>query len=404
MSNNSRIVSISGNPVSGKSTVVNKIIEKLKEKGFSDENIHLISTGTMFRKYFNKLMSLISNIDNKEKMIENSKDTDIKRILRNPTYREKVRDLCISLKQSGINPKEFDIANANTSQELGSIRHIIDEIVDSEMADLGKQIVEKNNPDEVWLIDSRLAFHNIPESFAVRLTVRDKVAAERLFNDTSRGKEDSNYKSLEEAEKKVIERKHGEQERYKRRYEIDLEDQDNYDLIIDTSYADIDEIADTILKCAERDREGKEYPKNWDSPKVFVPTQSVRDTWGMSWSTMMTFEDIKDSIKNDGYDLSMPIEIVEADGIMYLFEGHHRNFASAMAGKTLIPYKKFRRYSDEASKKFTKDIKPVYLFDHEPAFDEKKEDGTKITFSYQDIYPNIYNILMRPENPDQQEL
>ena len=36
MSNNSRIVSISGNPVSGKSTVVNKIIEKLK--GFSKEN------------------------------------------------------------------------------------------------------------------------------------------------------------------------------------------------------------------------------------------------------------------------------------------------------------------------------------------------------------------------------
>lgn len=68
MHNNARIISISGNPVSGKSTVVKKMIEKLKEKGFSDENIHLISTGKMFRENFNKIMNLISNIDNEEKM------------------------------------------------------------------------------------------------------------------------------------------------------------------------------------------------------------------------------------------------------------------------------------------------------------------------------------------------
>ena len=121
------------------------------------------------------------------------------------------------LKQSGLDPKEYDIANANTSQELGSVRHIIDEIVDSEITELGKQIIEKNNPDEVWLIDSRLAFHNIPESFAVRLTVRDDVAAKRLLDDNTRGDEDNNYQSFEEAKNKVIERKQGEQERYKRR-------------------------------------------------------------------------------------------------------------------------------------------------------------------------------------------
>ena len=41
-----------------------------------------------------------------------------------------------------------------------------------------------------------------------------------------------NYKDLEEAQKKVTERKHGEQERYKRKYNIDLEDTNNYNLII----------------------------------------------------------------------------------------------------------------------------------------------------------------------------
>ncbi len=404
MNNNARIISISGNPVSGKSTVVKKMIEKLKERGFSDENIHLVSTGTMFRECFNKVMNLISNIDNEEKMIEYSKDKDIRKILKNPTYRKKIRDLCISLKQSGIDPKEYDIANANTSQELGSIRHIIDEIVDSEITELGKQIIENNNPDEAWLIDSRLAFHNIPESFAVRLTVRDDVAAKRLINDNSRGDEDNNYHSLEEAKKKVVERKQGEQERYKRRYGIDLEDEENYNVIIDTSYSDVDEIADTILTCVELDRDGKEYAKKWASPKVFIPTQSIRDTYGMSWLTKMSFKDIENSIKNEGYDQSQPIEIVEVDGVFYLMEGHHRNFASAMAGKTLIPYKKYERYSEEQAKKIAKNTKLVNLYEHEGAFDKKNNDGTRISFSYKDIYPNIYKILGRPETPDPQEL
>ena len=85
-------------------------------------------------------------------------------------------------------------------------------------------------------------------------------------------------------------------------------------------------------------------------------------------------------------------------------EGHHRNFASAMAGKTLIPYKKYERYSEEQAKKFATNTRLVYLYDHEGAFDQKNDDGTRISFSYKDIYPNIYKILGRPETPDPQEL
>ena len=86
------LITIAGGTASGKSTVVKKMIEKLKERGFSDENIHLVSTGTMFRECFNKVMNLISNIDNEEKMIEYSKDKDIRKILKNPTYRKKIRN------------------------------------------------------------------------------------------------------------------------------------------------------------------------------------------------------------------------------------------------------------------------------------------------------------------------
>ena len=404
MRNNTRIISISGNPASGKSTVVNRLIEKLKNNGFEDENIHIISAGSVFRDYYNKLKNLLKSIDNPKDLTELSEDEFLKKIISNREYRKKIQNVYISLKKAGIDPEKLDIADASTSPELASIRHIIDQSIDPGIEALGEQIKEENNPNEVWIIDSRLAFHNIPESYSVRLTVRDKIAAERLYNDKTRGDEDNNYQSVEEAKTKIIERKQGEQERYKRRYGIDLEDPNNYDLIIDTSYSDIDEIADVILNGMEHKREGKEYAKNWASPKIFIPTQSARETGGIGLGSGMNFEEVKQAIKTDGYDPSKPLEVVEDDGVYYLMEGHHRNFACAMLGKTLIPYKKFERYSEEESKKMVRHTPIVNLYDHEGIFDKKKEDGTVERFSYNDIYPGIYTKLQRPEAPDQQEL
>ena len=47
-----KIIAISGEPVSGKGTTVKKMIEKLKEQGYTDEQIHLETTGNDFRRYF----------------------------------------------------------------------------------------------------------------------------------------------------------------------------------------------------------------------------------------------------------------------------------------------------------------------------------------------------------------
>ena len=401
MENNTKIISISGNPLSGKSTVINKMLEKLKNKGFSDKNIHLVSTGKMFREYFNKIMKLIENIDNEETLKGFSEDQDMKKVLMNPTYRKKIQEVFILLKKSGYDTKKFDIANANNSPELGSIRHIIDNIIDTEIAELGKRILSENNPNEVWLIDSRLAFQNIPKSFSVRLTVKDSVAAERLINDSSRGDEDNNYKNLEDARKKVVERKQGEQNRYKRRYNIDLENTDNYNLIIDTSYSDIDEIADTILTCEECSRTGKPYGKTWASPKIFLPMQRIMSTTLHGYGSGLDFNQIVESIKKDGYKPDEEIEIVHVDDKYYIIEGHHRNFASAYLGRTLVPYKESINVSKEEAIVRVNSLKLSYLYDHEEAF--KNKNGKK-DFRYTDIYPDIYEQVKRHENPDQYEI
>ena len=47
-----KIITLSGEPVSGKGTVAKKLIHELVEQGYQPENIHMYSTGNEFRKYF----------------------------------------------------------------------------------------------------------------------------------------------------------------------------------------------------------------------------------------------------------------------------------------------------------------------------------------------------------------
>ena len=61
-----KILAISGQPVTGKGTNIKAIIEKLKQMGYAEENIHLESTGNEFRKYFNMIVELIKSLDNEE--------------------------------------------------------------------------------------------------------------------------------------------------------------------------------------------------------------------------------------------------------------------------------------------------------------------------------------------------
>ena len=66
-----------------------------------------------------------------------------------------------------------------------------------------------------------------------------------------------------------MQRKQDEIDRYKKVYGIDLTDEDNYDLIINTSLADADDVVKVITMCTEYASKGKYFCKLWASPKTF---------------------------------------------------------------------------------------------------------------------------------------
>lgn len=98
-----------------------------------------------------------------------------------------------------------------------------------------------------FIIDARLGWYSVPESFKVYLKVDINEAARRAFNDKKR-KDLENYESVEEHKKALIERFEIENERYFKIYGVRKDDMKNYDLVIDTTNLTPEEVADTIIK------------------------------------------------------------------------------------------------------------------------------------------------------------
>ena len=121
------------------------------------------------------------------------------------------------------------------------------------LADKDKSIDEKidgvikamNKDGNAYIVDSRLAWHFMPDSFKVKLTVEKNAAAERIFNDNLRSGE-SKYKNVDEVIKAIEERRHSERERFLRVYQVDIEDNSAFDLVIDTTNLSIDEVCEKI--------------------------------------------------------------------------------------------------------------------------------------------------------------
>ena len=97
-----------------------------------------------------------------------------------------------------------------------------------------------------FIIDARLGWYAVPNSFKVYLTIDIDIAAKRAFNDPDR-KSTEKFNSVEEQKKDMIRRYNMENERYFKLYNVRKEDKSNYDFVIDTSNKTPDEVKQEIL-------------------------------------------------------------------------------------------------------------------------------------------------------------
>lgn len=123
----------------------------------------------------------------------------------------------------------------------------VDEKIDSWTEAIGEA-------DENFVMDARLGFNFIPDSVKIFLDVAENEAAKRIFQD-KRPEEKENTTQGETYEN-IKKRKESENKRYKKYYGIDYMDEDNYDLVIDTTGISVEDVIQKILDFLKNEHPG----------------------------------------------------------------------------------------------------------------------------------------------------
>jgi len=127
------------------------------------------------------------------------------------------------LKRNSITLEEYN--------QKASSDHDLDDQIDEELRNLRDQ--------EDIIVDSRLGFYWLPESFKVYLDLDLSVATARIYKDvtanSTRTGVEGGDQSLSSVAHSVEDRMRDEQQRFLKLYGVDPYDQSQFDLIIDTA-------------------------------------------------------------------------------------------------------------------------------------------------------------------------
>jgi cytidylate kinase len=122
----------------------------------------------------------------------------------------------------------------------------LDKLVDGKLQEMGK------TENEI-VIDSRTAWHWMPDSFKVFLDLDMETAAKRILNEDGGHRQNSEeiHENPKDYAQSLKHRMDVERKRYAAIYDIDPYDTSNYDLVIDTSNLTLDEVAAKVLEAYE---------------------------------------------------------------------------------------------------------------------------------------------------------
>jgi cytidylate kinase len=140
--------------------------------------------------------------------------------------------------------QSMDVLEANKNAEDNSD---IDHLVDERLRQIGKTENKK-------IVDSRTAWHWMPDSFKVYLNLDTSIAAQRIMAASAERKSSNEEipQSQSEYIKMLDERYDSENKRYMKLYNIDPSNLSNYDLVIDTSKYNLDEVVKAIIHAYEK--------------------------------------------------------------------------------------------------------------------------------------------------------
>lgn len=206
---------------------------------------------------------------------------------------------------TGVIQRKMAEEKGITTLELNKLAETdksIDDEIDGAFAKLAET---KTN----LIVDSRMAWHFLPNAFKIKLEVNPVLAAERII---AADRKHEKYGDFDSTLRGLKDRKASERERFLKYYGVDIEDQENYDLVIETTDVTPQAIQIVTNDCIKDWLIQKPYDHFWVGAKNLVPTKSKRD-------------------------LRKTVTVMRKDGFYLILNGHKRVTKSLDRGYSLTP-------------------------------------------------------------------
>ncbi|MFM8331188.1 MAG: cytidylate kinase family protein [Candidatus Methylumidiphilus sp.] len=175
------------------------------------------------------------------------------------------------------------------------------------------------------IIDSRLAWHFIPEAFKAFLTVDPLIGAQRVYGD-QRAEEQN--PTLAKTLANNLQRQALETERFKKLYGVDLRDFRNYAAVIDTSHSPPVAIAAKLAELYQAALRGENFPRLWLNARRLTPTKDY---------TPDNLDALRETLRSQGFNPAEPLSVALQAGHIYLLADHRRALAAHLEGLDLLP-------------------------------------------------------------------
>lgn len=132
----------------------------------------------------------------------------------------------------------------NELQVIAESDRRIDDEIDARQIKLGEV-------EDDFILEARLGYHFVPASFKIYLKTSVDVAADRILRSMQNSDFEREREGLipdkDEIVKSLLRRRESEKKRYLELYNLNYEDENNYDLVIDTSSISAVEVSKIII-------------------------------------------------------------------------------------------------------------------------------------------------------------
>ena len=193
--------------------------------------------------------------------------------------------------------------------------------IDNEIDDGLKQLASLPKP---LVIDSRMAWHFTEGTFKVYLSTDTEVSAFRIMSANRQGE---HCATLEATVADTKARRNSERKRYMTQYGVDIKDLTNYSVVVDTTDATPDEVAECILSSFDIWKTDKLFKKAYiSSTRLMYPDDEADSELIEEYSSLL-----------ESGEAIPEITVYEEDNEFYLLSGAEAAISYALSGAVFVP-------------------------------------------------------------------